>query len=126
MDDTKVLVVGLAPGSSKIKRKNKSATLKRLDKWLGACDVYLYSFVNLRTPELRFANGTDIDDTLLQECIKDYNKIITLGNEVSLYFTKRGVGHFPAPHPSPLNRKFNDKSFEPTVINSLHSYLNSV
>jgi uracil-DNA glycosylase len=126
MDDTKVLVVGLAPGSSKIKRKNKSATLKRLDKWLGACDVYLYSFVNLRTPELRFANGTDIDDTLLQECIKDYNKIITLGSEVSLYFTKRGVGHFPAPHPSPLNRKFNDKSFEPTVINSLHSYLNSV
>jgi len=126
MDDTKVLVVGLAPGSSKIKRKNKSATLKRLDKWLGACDVYLYSFVNLRTPGLRFANGTYIDDTLLQECIKDYNKIITLGNEVSLYFTKRGVGHFPAPHPSPLNRKFNDKSFEPTVINSLHSYLNSV
>lgn len=126
MDDQKVLVVGLAPGSSKIKRKNKSATLKRLDKWLGACDVYLYSFVNLRTPGLRFANGTDIDDILLQECIKDYNKIITLGNEVSLYFTKRGVGHFPAPHPSPLNRKFNDKSFEPTVINSLHSYLNSV
>jgi len=126
MDDTKVLVVGLAPGSSKIKRKNKSATLKRLDKWLDACDVYLYSFVNLRTPGFGFTNGTDIDDTLLQECIKDYNKIITLGNEVSLYFTKRGVGHFPAPHPSPLNRKFNDKSFEPAVINSLHSYLNSV
>ena len=126
MDDTKVLVVGLAPGSSKIKRKNKSATLKRLDKWLGACDVYLYSFVNLRTPGRTFDSGTDIDETLLQECLDGYNKVIALGNEVSLYFTKRGVGHFPAPHPSPLNRKFNDKSFEPTVINSLHSYLNSV
>ena len=126
MDDKKVLVVGLAPGSSKIKRKDKSPTFKRLDKWLGACDVYLYSFVNLRTPGLRFANGTDIDETLLQECLKDYNKVIALGNEVTQYFTKRGVGHFPAPHPSPLNRKFNDKSFEPTVINSLHSYLNSV
>lgn len=126
MDDSKVLVVGLAPGSDKIKHKAKSPSLKRLDVWLGACDVYLYSFVNLRTPGLRFASGTDIDETLLQECITGYNKIIALGNEVSQYFTKRGVGHFPAPHPSPLNRKFNDKLFEPSVINSLQSYLNSI
>lgn len=58
--------------------------------------------------------------------MKDYTKIIALGNDVSQYFTKRGVEHFPAPHPSPLNRKFNDKDFEPAVINSLHSYLTSV
>lgn len=126
MDDKKVLIVGLAPGSSKIKKKSNSPTLKRLDKWLGACDVYLYSFVNLRTPGLRFDSGTDIDETLLQECLNGYNKIITLGNEVSQYFTKKGVEHFAAPHPSPLNRKFNDKTFEPALIKGLQSYLNSV
>jgi uracil-DNA glycosylase len=122
----KVLVVGLAPGSSKIKFRHKSPTIKRLDKWLGACDVYLYSFVNLRVPSVRFHKGWYIDRTLLKECMKDYTKIIALGNDVSRYFTKRGVEHFPAPHPSPLNRKFNDKDFEPSVINSLQTYLNSV
>jgi len=122
----KIIVVGLAPGSSKIRFRNKSQTLKRLNVWLGACDVYLYSFTNLRAPGVRFANGTDIDEITLQECIKGYNKIITLGNEVSQYFKKQGINHFPAPHPSPLNRKFNDKSFEPAVINSLQTYLNSV
>lgn len=122
----KVIVVGLAPGSSKIKFRSKSATIKRLDKWLGACDVYLYSFVNLRTPGVRFANGTDIDETLLKNCLNGYNKIITLGTEVSQYFKKNNIPHFAAPHPSPLNRNFNDKSYEPAVINSLHSYLNVV
>ena len=122
----KVIVVGLAPGNSKIKFRSKSATIKRLDKWLGACDVYLYSFVNLRTPGLRFANGSDIDETLLKNCLDGYNKVITLGAEVSQYFKKNNIPHFAAPHPSPLNRNFNDKSYEPAVINSLHSYLNVV
>ena len=122
----KVIVVGLAPGSSKIKFRSKSATIKRLDKCLGACDVQLYSFVNLRTPGVRFANGSDIDETLLKNCLHGYNKIITLGTEVSQYFKKNNIPHFAAPPPSPLNRNFNDKSYEPSVINSLHSYLNVV
>ena len=78
----KVLIIGHSPGSSKIKFRNKSATLKRLDKWLDDCDVYLYSFVNLRAPGVRFSDGTDIDETLIKECVKGYTKIITLGNEV--------------------------------------------
>lgn len=122
----KVIVIGHSPGSSRIKRKSKSPTLRRLDMWLGECDVNLYSFMNLCAPSIRFPGKLEIDETLLHECLKGYTKIITLGNEVSQYFTKRGVGHYPAPHPSPLNRKFNDKTFEPAVIKGLQSYLNSV
>jgi len=123
---TKVIVIGHSPGSSRIKRKSNSPTLKRLDRWLGACDVNLYSFMNLYAPGFSSHKTAQIDETLIQECIQGYTKIITLGNEVSHYFTKRGVEHFPAPHPSPLNRKFNDKTFEPAVIKGLQSYLNSV
>jgi len=122
----KVIVVGHSPGSSKIKFRDKSPTIKRLNVWLGACDVYLYSFTNLHASSVRFHRDDESDKIMLQECIKGYNKIITLGNEVSQYFKKQGINHFPAPHPSPLNRKFNDKSFEPAVINSLQTYLNSV
>jgi len=122
----KVIVVGHSPGSSKIKYRSKSATIKRLDMWLGACDVNLYSFMNLFAPSSHLPKKDRIDETLVQECLKGYNKVITLGNEVSQYFTKNNIPHFAAPHPSPLNRKFNDKTFEPSLINSLQSYLNDV
>jgi len=123
---TRVIVIGHSPGNSKIKFKSKSPTLRRLDMWLGECDVNLYSFVNLCASSVSSLKSAQIDETLIQECIQGYTKIIALGNEVSHYFTKRGVEHFPAPHPSPLNRKFNDKTFEPAVIKGLQSYLNSV
>lgn len=123
---TKVIVIGHSPGSSKIKRKSNSATLKRLDVWLGACDVYSYSFVNLFAPGFSSDKKLQVDETMIQECIQGYTKVITLGNEVSQYFKKRGMRHYPVPHPSPLNRKFNDKTFEPAVIKGLQSYLNSV
>jgi len=40
--------------------------------------------------------------------------------------TKMGIEHYPLPHPSPLNRKFNDKKFEISVISGLQSYLDMV
>ena len=122
----RVIVIGHSPGSSRIKRKSKSPTLRRLDMWLDECDVNLYSFINLCAPSVSFPDKLEIDETFVNGCLNGYTKIITLGNEVSHYFTKRGVEHFPAPHPSPLNRKFNDKTFEPAVIKGLQSYLNSV
>jgi len=33
------------------------------------------------------------------------------------------VEHFAAPHPSPLNRNLNDKSFENKIINELKVYI---
>jgi len=122
----KVIVVGHSPGSSKIKYRSKSATIKRLDMWLGACDVYSYSFVNLYAPSSHSPQKNEINEILLHECLNGYNKIITLGNEVKQYFKKRNIPHFAAPHPSPLNRNLNDKSYEKAVINSLQTYLNDV
>jgi hypothetical protein len=119
----KVIVVGHSPGSSKIKYRSKSATIKRLDMWLGACDVYSYSFVNLFAPSSHSPQKNEVNEILLHECLNGYNKIITLGNEVSQYFSKRNIPHFAASHPSPRNRKFNDKSFEPQLIENLKNYL---
>ena len=81
-------MIGHSPGSSKIKFRDKSPTIKRLNVWLGACDVYLYSFTNLHASSVRFHRDVESDKIMLQECIKGYNKIITLGNEVSQYFKK--------------------------------------
>ena len=124
MDDKKVLVVGHSPNPNK--SRSNSPTLNRVNKWLGECDVYTYSFVNLFAPGSPSGKNAKLNETFLPDYLSNYNKIITLGNEVSQYFNKLNIQHFPAPHPSPRNRKFNDKSFEPSVIKSLQSYLNVI
>ena len=120
----KVLVIGHSPGKTPInKRKNGSPTLNRLNRWLDACDVEIYSFSNLCAHHKEFLKMADIDGILIQKITKNYHKIIALGGFVAQYLTKIGVEHFAAPHPSPRNRKFNDKTFEPIVIEKLKEYL---
>ena len=124
MGQDKVLVIGHSPGKTPInKRKNGSPTLNRLNRWLDACDVDLYSFSNIYAHHKELLKITDIDETYVYKITKNYNKIITLGSFVSQYFTKIGIKHLAAPHPSPRNRKFNDKSYEPMVINQIKEYL---
>ena len=121
----KILVVGHSPGATDIrKRKNGSPTINRLNRWLDACDVRIYSFTNLCAHHKVSLKLSDIDETFINECVNSYNKIIALGNEVSYYLKKLGVEHFSAPHPSPRNRKFNDKYFEPHIMNKLKEYIN--
>ena len=122
----KVLVVGHSPSNPNIKFRSKAATIKRLDRWLDACGVDIYSFTNLCAHHSESIKTADIDETLIKECVKPYNKVIALGNEVAHYFKKKGIDCFHAPHPSPRNRKFNDKSYEPTVINGLQKYIHMI
>ena len=121
----KILVVGHSPGKTPInKRKNGSPTLNRLNRWLDACEVDIYSFSNIYAHHKELLKNTDIDRTYVQNITKNYNKIITLGGFVSQYFNKMDIKHYAAPHPSPRNRKFNDKTYEPGVIDELKEYIN--
>ena len=123
----KVLVIGHSPGATDImKRKNGSPSLNRLNSWLDACGVRIYSFSNLSAHHAPLLKKSDIDETRIKGFTESYNKVIALGGFVSQYLTKLGVEHYGAPHPSPRNRKFNDKTFEPTAINGLQNYLNVV
>ena len=125
MEQDKVLVIGHSPGKTPInKRKNGSPTLNRLNRWLDACEVDIYSFTNLCAHHKEFLKNADIDGIIIQKITKNYNKIITLGGFVSKYITKMGINHYAAPHPSPRNRKFNDKSYEPMIIDEIKEYIN--
>lgn len=122
----KILVIGHSPSSKEYCPRKGNPSINRLNRWLDDCGVKIYSFSNACAHHAASLKKADIDETYLQNISKNYNKIITLGNEVKQLFTKMGIEHFPLPHPSPLNRKFNDKNFEKSVINGLHFYLNSV
>ena len=121
-----ILVVGHSPSSKEYCPRKGNPSINRLNRWLDACGVDIYSFTNLCAHHSESIKAADIDETLIKECVKPYNKVIALGNEVAHYFKKKGIDCFHAPHPSPRNRKFNDKSYESTVINGLQKYIHMI
>ena len=121
-----ILVIGHSPSSKEYCPKKGNPSINRLNRWLDACGVDIYSFTNLCAHHSESIKAADIDETLIKECVKPYNKVIALGNEVAHYFKKKGIDCFHAPHPSPRNRKFNDKSYESTVINGLQKYIHMI
>ena len=121
-----ILVIGHSPSSKEYCPRKGNPSINRLNRWLDACGVDIYSFTNLCAHHSESIKKADIDETLIKECLKPYNKVIALGNEVAHYFKKKGIDCFHAPHPSPRNRKFNDKSYESTVINGLQKYIHMI
>ena len=123
MKTTKILILGHSPSSKPYHPQKGNPSINRLNRWLDECDVKIYSFANLCAHHVPSLKKGTVDETSIKNMCQSYNKIIGLGNEVKQCLTKMGIEHFPAPHPSPLNRKFNDKAYELNFINTLKSYL---
>ena len=91
----KVLVIGHSPGATDIrKRKNGSPSLNRLNTWLDACDVDIYSFSNLCAHHKVSLKMADIDETFVKNICSLFNKFFGLGGSVS-HFLKKMVAPRP-------------------------------
>ena len=119
----KVLVIGHSPSSKEYCPKKGNPTINRLNRWLDDCGVRIYSYSNACAHHAPFLKKADIDETYIHNITQQYNKILTLGKEVEQLFNKMGIEHYALPHPSPLNRKLNDKAYELKIINNIKKYL---
>lgn len=77
-----------------------------------------------------FINATDSDvasidnvDWGVLELARPYRRVLALGNFASAALDRLSIAHFQLPHPSPLNRKLNDPSYEKTVLRECYNYL---
>jgi uracil-DNA glycosylase len=77
-----------------------------------------------------FINATDCDvastdnvDWAVLELARPYQRVLALGNFASAALDRLSIAHFQLPHPSPLNRKLNDPSYEKTVLRECYNYL---
>jgi len=118
----KILVVGHSPSAGK---KKVSATFKRLNAWMDACGIGIYSFTNVSADHVETLRQAQVDQNLIN-IVHGYSAVLSLGGEVARLLEKLNVAYYPLPHPSPRNRKFNDKSFERRVISDLQRHLNGV
>ena len=110
------------PSGRDLKHK-KGPTLSRLESWMTSCGIVHFSFVNCIDQPGK-TKSCDVDFDRLRKVSSDYNKVLALGGFVSRTLNTINVDHFMLPHPSPLNRLLNDKSFETKTISKCKDYLN--
>lgn len=113
-------IVGHSPG--KAGSPEKSKTIQRVKRWLNQQDVYEYGWYNLveyHAPKLKLR-----ETTLEAQTINKYDKVIALGNLASQWLTKQEIEHLKVPHPSGLNRQWNNPETETITINNIKQYLN--
>ena len=68
-------------------------------------------------------NHSMVDYNALTFALKDYRRVIALGNFVSDALKKADVEHFKLPHPSPRNRMINDPEKISSILADCAKYL---
>jgi uracil-DNA glycosylase len=111
----RVVIVGHSPGKVS---ESKSITRIKVKRWLGETQYDWYNLVDYHTASLKMK-----EITLKAEQLIGYDKVIALGNQPSDWLIRNGVNHLKVPHPSGLNRVWNDPGAEPQTINLIKSYL---
>lgn len=86
---------------------------------MDSCGINNFSFINTYDT----IEESEVDLGRLQEASIGYEKIVALGEFVSMQLRDAKVNHYKMPHPSPLNRQLNDKEYERSQVIGLKAYL---
>jgi hypothetical protein len=115
----KVLLLGINPSSGKPK---KLSALSRMEVWMKSLGFQYYCFSNvIPTPGEYKLDKVDYD--YVSSIVEGHDKVIALGGFVSTVLNRLKVEHFVLPHPSPLNRKLNDKNYEKLCLDQCAQFL---
>jgi G:T/U-mismatch repair DNA glycosylase len=115
----RVILVGINPSGKPFR---KGYSLDKMNMWMGALGFHHYSFSNVIPYEGEY-KMKDVDTNFVRSFTNGYNKVIALGGFASKALLRAGVEHYVLPHPSPLNRKLNDKEYEKQVIEECREWL---
>lgn len=119
-----VLVLGMSPAP--INRKPfVNCSLRRLDRWMKEADQPQWSFHNVIPNIPGSCAMRDVDVRALLKAVNGKKIVISLGSFVESVCKKHGIENFRIDHPSPRNRKFNDPSHEPKMVEGLRKFLKS-
>jgi len=116
---TKVLLVGINPSGKPFR---KGCSLDKMNVWMKSLGFEYYSFSNV-IPYAGEYKMKDVDTLFVKSFSNGYDKVIALGGFASRALSRAGVDHYTLPHPSPLNRKLNDKDYEKRVIEECREWL---
>lgn len=115
----RVLLVGINPSGKPFR---KGCSLDKMNVWMEALGFHHYSFSNVIPYEGEY-KMRDVDIDFVKSFTTGYKRVIALGGFASRALARAGVDHYTLPHPSPLNRKLNDKEYEKQVIEECREWL---
>jgi len=93
-----------------------------MNAWSEALGIKYYSFSNVIPYEGEY-KMKDVDVDFVRSFTRGYKKVIALGGFASRALRRSGVDHYALPHPSPLNRKLNDKDYEKKCLKECEEWL---
>lgn len=120
--DNDILILGISPGFASVK---KSKTLERVRKWMDHCGISEeeYDWRNLVDEQGKTPRMSEI--RLYRYAVANYKKVVCLGNLPAQWCKGMCIDHvLKVPHPSGLNRKWNDPTTEPQVMRELNEFIN--
>jgi len=113
------LILGINPSPVAFRRNH---SLHRLASWMTFLGYDTYCFSNIIPYEGKYSHK-DVDMNFVRESIEGHDTIIALGGFVSSVLKRMNIDHITMPHPSPLNRKLNDKKYERAVLKNVRNKL---
>jgi len=117
-----IIVVGMCPSGVPIVPGKRNPTLRNLEIWMDALKVRHYSFINtFDFPGKPIKKNVHVDR--LQNACIGYNTVLALGNFASEMLGILNINHYMMPHPSPLNRKLNDKKWVAQMLKECSRYI---
>jgi len=116
----KVIFIGMQPSKAAYRG---NCTLDRFGAWIDTLGLRFVSFHNAIVDPNLPQKLSSVDYELLREIVHNYSYVVALGNLVSNSLKRIDIQHFKMPHPSPLNRLLNDRSYEQEMLNRLRSYI---
>ena len=120
MANSQIVIIGHSPGKVDAA---ESTTLKKVKDWMESCHILSYDWYNLvdyHAPDLKLK-----DATLKPETVKDYSVIISLGNLADEWCKRNNINNYKMPHPSGLNRIWNDKRRANKIIRELRKHIHA-
>lgn len=116
----RVIFIGMQPSKARFRR---NCAMDRFGAWVDTLGLRFVSFHNaIIDPDLA-QRPSSVDYDLLRESVHNYSYVVALGNLASTALKRIDVDHFKMPHPSPLNRLLNDRSYEQSMLYELRSYV---
>lgn len=100
-----------------------TASYKVLLGWIGDLELCVSNvfLCNQDTTEFR----PDFREANIYDWHLSYDRVIALGNNASKKLNSLNIPHFKLPHPSPKNRKLNDKTRIKQELEECREWLNT-
>ena len=123
-----LLVIGQNPGIMRTTDPREVPVHRAVYRWCDKLGIKYYSFVNVQHRRDIY-KPTEDEMVFLFHCVDlhDGGPILVLGRKawrtMRQIFGNRRAGAMLAPHPSGLNRQFNDKRFEEVWLVHVERYL---